>query len=174
RVELVPDLVEDREAVVEEVVEYLVQEATRPLREELLAEGLVLLAALEEPRHRPQLDRRQGDEVVRADEDVELGRVQPLDRPVVGREVEDGEEVALVDVVVDLRALALRQHILDVQRVPAEAGGEVAGRERVRGVEVDPGETGGAELSGSARARGDVRDLAAAWATDAREARHRY
>ena len=50
RVELVPDLVEDREAVVEQVVEHLVEQAARALREELLAEGLVLLAAGEEAR----------------------------------------------------------------------------------------------------------------------------
>ena len=42
RVELVPDLVEDREAVVEEVVEHLVEQAARALREELLAERLVV------------------------------------------------------------------------------------------------------------------------------------
>ena len=77
RVELVPDLVEDREAVVEEVVEHLVEQAARALREQLLAELLVLLAAAEEPRHRQQLDARQRDQVVRADEDVELGGVQP-------------------------------------------------------------------------------------------------
>ena len=58
RVELVPDLVEDREAVVEEVVEHLVEQAAGALREELLAEGLVVLAAVEEPRDRQQLDRR--------------------------------------------------------------------------------------------------------------------
>src|SRR5581483_5167587 len=39
RVELVPDLVEDREAVVEEVVEDLVEDAPRTFGEELLAEG---------------------------------------------------------------------------------------------------------------------------------------
>ena len=50
RVELVPDLVEDREAVVEEVVEHLVEQPPGALREELLAERLVLLAAREEPR----------------------------------------------------------------------------------------------------------------------------
>ena len=43
RVELVPDLVEDREAVVEEVVEHLVEEAARPLGEQLLPQPLVVL-----------------------------------------------------------------------------------------------------------------------------------
>ena len=42
--------------------------------------------------------------------------VQPLDGLVVDREVEDGEEVAVVLVVVDLRPLALRDDVLDVQR----------------------------------------------------------
>ena len=72
-----------------------------------------------------QLDGRQRDEVVGADEDVELGGVQALDRPVVDREVEDAEQVALVGVVVDLRPLALREHVLDVERMPAEALGEL-------------------------------------------------
>jgi len=88
--------------------------------------------------------------------------------------VEDGEEVALLDVVVDLRALALREDVLDVERVPAEAASEHPGRERVGSVEVDPGEPGGAELSGLAGACGDRRDLAAARAPDAGKARHRY
>jgi hypothetical protein len=48
----VPDLVEDREAVVEEIVERLVEQAARALREKLLAEVFVLLAALEESRER--------------------------------------------------------------------------------------------------------------------------
>ena len=94
-VELVADLVEDREAVVEEVVEHLVEQAAGALREELLAERVVVLAAREEPRDGQQLAVRERDEVVLADEDVELGRVEPLDRLVVDGEVEDGEEVAV-------------------------------------------------------------------------------
>jgi hypothetical protein len=35
--------------------------------------------------------------------------------------VEDAEEVAVVDVVVDLRALALGEDVFDVERMPAEA-----------------------------------------------------
>ena len=38
--------------------------------------------------------------------------------------MEDAEEVALVGVVVDLRALALGEDVLDVERMPAEALGE--------------------------------------------------
>jgi hypothetical protein len=48
---------------------------------------------VEQPRHGKQLDVRQRDEVVRPEEEVEFGGVQALDRLVVDREVEDGEEV---------------------------------------------------------------------------------
>ena len=61
-----------------------------------------------------ELDVRQRDEVVRAEEDIELGRVQTLDRLVVDGEVEDGKEV--LRVLVDLRPLPLREHVLDVER----------------------------------------------------------
>ena len=101
-----PDLLEDREAVVEEIVEDVVEEVARALTEVALPLLRVLDAAPEEARHGEQLDVRQRDEVVRPEEEVELGRVQPLDGLVVDREVEDAEEVPLVGVVVDLRALA--------------------------------------------------------------------
>ena len=68
--------------------------------------AIVFLAPAEQPCDRQQLDRRERDEVVGPDEHIELGRVQALDRPVVDGEVEDAEEVPLVGVVVDLRALA--------------------------------------------------------------------
>src|SRR5207237_662813 len=129
RVELVPDLVEDREAVVEEVVENFVEHAAGAHREEPVAEHLVLLAALEEPRQGQQLDRRP---------------------------------------------LALLENVLDVERMPAEALSELLGDLLRRSVEMDPGEPGGAELSGRARACGDRRDLAGARTTDARKARHGY
>src|SRR5207244_876041 len=106
-VQLVPDLVEDREAVVEEVVEDVVQEVAGALGEQALAELPVLVAALEQARDREQLDRRQRDEVALAEEDVELARVQTLDEPVVDREVQDAEQV--LRVLVDLRPLALRE-----------------------------------------------------------------
>ena len=146
------DLVEDREAVVEEVVEDVVEQVARPLREELLAELVVLLAAREEARHRQQLDRRQRDEVAVADEEVELGRVQPLDRLVVDREVEDAEQV--VRVLVHLRPLPPREHVLEVEWVPAEAFGEQRRLLERRRVEVDPGQAVGVELCrrGSGRA----------------------
>ena len=126
------DLVEDREAVVEEVVEHLVEQTAGAFREELLAKDVILFAAVEEARHRQQLDGRQGDQVVGADEEVELGGVQALDRPVVDREVEHAEQVALLGVVVDLRALPLRHDVLDIEGMPAEAAREHASEECVR------------------------------------------
>ena len=142
RVELVPDLVEDREAVVEEVVEDVVEEVARPLAEEAVAQLGIVRAALEEARDRQQLDRRERDEVVRAEEDVELAGVQPLDCLVVDREVENDE--AVVVVLVDLRPLPLGEDVFHVEWVPAEALGQ---RRRLflgRRVEVNPGEAVGA------------------------------
>ena len=66
--------------------------------------------------------------------------------------MQDAEEIALLGVVVDLRPLALREHVLDVERMPAEPAREQADVERVRRVEMDPGEAGGVELSGRATA----------------------
>ena len=75
--------------------------------------------------------------------------VETADGRVVDREVEDGEEVAVVAVVVagvdvDLRALAPREDVLDVERVPAEAAGEKLRLAGGRGEEVDPGDAAGA------------------------------
>src|SRR5205085_6886916 len=104
-----------------------------------------LLAAAEQPRNREELDVRDRHEVVRPEEDVELGGVQPLDRLVVAREVEDREEV--VGVVVDLRPLAAREDVLTVERMPIEPLGELADDVAVDGLQVDPAEAAGAELS---------------------------
>ena len=174
-VELPCDLVQDREAVVEEVVEDLVEEPARAAREDLLAIVLVLLAAPEEPRDGVELAVRDRHDD-RRDGDVELGRVQPLDVLVEDGEVEHGEEVALVLVVVDLRALALRDDVLDVERVPAEALGELLRGLHVRGDDVDPGEAASAELVDDRRRAHDDRARAAGCARspDAGQARHRY
>src|SRR4029079_5217370 len=148
RVELVRDLVEDREAVVEEIVEHLVEKPARALAEELVAEPLVLLQAIEQPGDREQVDIGDRDEVVGPEEEVELACVQALDVLVVRGEVENAEEVTVVDVVVDLRALSLREDVLELERMPAEALAERVDRLRVdRRVEVDPGEAVGGELS---------------------------
>ena len=174
RVELVADLVEDREAVVEEVVEDVVEQVAGALREELLAQLLVLLAAAEEPRDRQELDGRQRDEVVRPDEEVELGCVQPLDVLVVDREVEDAEEV--VRVVVDLRPLALARGRprgrADASRSARRASAASSSVGASRWIQVRPC----AWSSASARLRpcGDVPRLRArSRALDARKARHR-
>src|SRR5712692_9090599 len=145
RVELVPDLVQDREAVVEEVVEDVVEEVAGALAEQARAKCLVLVAALEEAGDGKQLDGRQRDQEVGAEEDVELGGVQALDGLVVDREVEDDEEV--LGVLVDLRPLALREHVLEVERVPAEAKRESLRLVLARRVQVDPGDAVLAELS---------------------------
>ena len=168
------DLVEDREAVVEEVVQDVVQQPAGTAREELLAIGVVVIAAREQARHRPQLVIRNGDDVVVADEDVQLGGVQPLDLAVVEREVKDGEEVALILVVVDLRPLALGHDVLDVERMPAEPLCEPLCRLDVRRDDVDPGQPASGELVDDRRRRDDRRAATGARTTDAREARHGY
>ena len=169
-----PDLVEDREAVVEEIVEHLVEQPAGALGEEALTKLGVLFAAPEQARDRQQLDVGQRDEVVGAEEEVELRRVQALDRLVVDREMDDAEEI--VRVLVDLRPLPLREHVLDVERVPAEAL-----RERVRGlrigvVEMNPGQPARGELERVAFSERAVRDRAGAVPSppDARQAGHRY
>src|SRR6185312_10284632 len=117
------DLVEDREAVVEEIVQDVVEQVARALAEELVSQCLVLLAAPEEAGHRQQLDVL-----------------------VVDGEMEDREEVALIRVLVDLGALALREHVLEVERVPAEPLLESCRFLHRRGIEVDPGQAVGGEL----------------------------
>ena len=170
-----PDLVEDREAVVEEVVEHLVEQPAGALGEELLAQCLVALAAGEQSRDGKELPVRDRDEVVRADEHVELGRVQPRDRLVVDGEVEDDEEVAVLLVVVDLRALPLGDDVLDVERMPAEAVGQHVRRLEVGADDVDPGEVASAELGDGRRTCDDLgRSAAASLPCKAGKAWHRY
>ena len=139
----------------------------------MLPERLVLLAAREEPRDGVELPVRDRHDVVVPDEDVELGGVQPLDLLVVEREVEDGEEVALVLVVVDLRPLALRDDVLDVERMPAESLCETLRRRHVGRDDVGPGEPASGELvDDRRRARDDLARAAGAGTPDARKARH--
>ena len=105
--------------------------------------------------------------------------VETADGRVVDREVEDGEEVAVVAVVVagvdvDLRALAPREDVLDVERVPAEAAGEKLRLPGGRGEEVDPGDAAGLELSRRGPRLDDRSARRSAARTDARQAGHRY
>ena len=74
--------------------------------------------------------------------------------------MEDAEEV--LGVLVDLRPLPLREHVLDVELVPAEALGELVRSGRVGPVEVDPGQTGGGELERAPLSAGAGRGCAGA------------
>ena len=88
--------------------------------------------------------------------------------------MEDAEEV--LRVLVDLRPLPLREHVLDVELVPAEALGELMRRGRVGPLEVDPGQACGGELERAALSAGAGRDRAGAvpCPPDAGQAGHRY
>src|SRR5204863_17781 len=83
------DLAEHREAVVERAVDHLVEQVARPLGEELVADLLVGAAALEQVLDRLERHVRDRDQEVRADEDVELARVEPADLLVEHRAVAD-------------------------------------------------------------------------------------
>ena len=109
--------------LVEEVVEDVVEQVPGALRGTGGAQLRVLVAKRLKSRVTGRSSSvRQRDEVSWGRGRMSTGRVQALDRLVVDREVEDAEEV--VRVLVDLRALALREHVLEVERVPAEALGE--------------------------------------------------
>jgi hypothetical protein len=94
--------------------------------------------------------------------------------------VQDREEVAVVAVFVtcvdvDLRTLAAREDVLDVERVPAETARELLRLVGRRREQVDPGDAFAVKLSD---ARASVRDERpggrSAARTDARQAGHRY
>ena len=139
--ELVADLAQHRERGVDAVVDDLVEQVARALGEVLLAQLLVRPAALEQVLDRLQRLVGQRDQVVRADEEVELGGVEPGDRLVVAREVQDDEQVVVV--LVDLRALVAREDVLVVERVELEALLEPGAVDLARALDVDPAEAGG-------------------------------
>src|SRR4051794_31629451 len=116
--ELVAHLAQHRERRVDAVVDDLVEQVARALGEQLLAQVLARAAALEEVLERLDGLVGQRDDVVGPDEDVELGRVQAPDRLVVGREVQDYEQVVVV--LVDLGALVAAEDVLVVERVEVE------------------------------------------------------
>jgi hypothetical protein len=101
--ELVPHLPQHREAVVEGVVDDLVEQVAGALGEQGLADLLGRAAALEQVLHRRDGGVGKRYEEVRSDEDVELRRVEPSHGLVVDREVQDDEEVLVV--LVDLGTL---------------------------------------------------------------------
>ena len=139
--ELVADLAQHREAVVERVVDDLVEQVARALREQRVAHLLARAAALEQVLDRRDRLVRQRDQVVGPDEDVELGRVQPPDRLVEHREVQDDEQVVVV--LVDLRALVAREDVLVVERVEVEVLLQPGPVDRPRPLDVDPAQAVG-------------------------------
>src|SRR5581483_2196267 len=178
RVELVADLSQHREAVVEGVVDDAVEEEARPLGEELVAELLLLPAALEQVGDRLQRLVRNRDEVVRANEDVELAGVQAPDGAVEDREVQHDEQV--LGVLVDLRALVAREDVLEVERVEPELLLEPGALEGGRTLDVDPAEPLGRDrldvglaLGGLRRGRDQVTGAAGPAQPRLREVRHR-
>ena len=174
--ELVADLAQHREAVVERVVDDLVEEVARALREELLAHLLVRAAALEQVLDRGDGRVRQRDQEVRPDEDVELGRVQAADRLVEHREVQDDEQVVVV--LVDLRALVAREDVLVVERVEVEVLLEPGAVDRPRALDVQPAQAFELDdldvgLGGRCEVRGVSPRACGTPETGLREARHR-
>ena len=139
--ELVADLPQHRERRIDAVVDDLVEQVARTLGEERVAQLLARAAALEQVLER--LDRLVGqrDQEVGADEQVQLGGVQPRDRLVVAREVQDAEQVVVV--LVDLRALVAREDVLVVERVELEPLLEPGAIDLARPLDVDPAEAGG-------------------------------
>src|SRR5256885_5030697 len=116
--ELVAHLAQHREGGVDAVVHDLVEQVARALGEHLAAELRVGAAALEQVVDGLQWLVRQRDHEVAADEQVQLGRVEPSHVLVEAREVEHDEQVAVV--LVDLGALVAREDVLVIQRVEVE------------------------------------------------------
>src|SRR3954469_10279295 len=136
--QLAADLAQHREAVVEAVVDDLVEQEAGALAEQLLAEVLVRASALEQVLHRLERAVRQRDQVIRPEEDVELLGVQPADLLVEDRELENDEEVVVV--LVDLRPLVARADVLVVERVELEMLLEPGLVYRGGALDVDPAE----------------------------------
>ena len=140
-VELVAHLAEHRERGVDVRVDDLVEQVARALREGRLAELLARLHPLEHRLERRQRDLAERDQVVGADEQVELRGQQPAGRLLERREVEDDEEVVVVRV--ELRALVARVDVFPVERVEVVVLLEPLAVGEAGIVDVDPAETGG-------------------------------
>ena len=117
-VELGAHLAQHRERRVDAGVDDPVQQVARALGEGRLAHLVALAVALEHRGQRRQVLVGQRDQVVRADEQVELGGQEASARLVEDREVENDEQVVVVGV--ELGALVARRDVLDVQRVEPE------------------------------------------------------
>src|SRR4051812_22648050 len=139
--ELVADLAQHRERGVDALVDDLVEQVAWPLGEQRLALLLVRPAALEQVLDRLQGLVRDRDQVVGADEQVELGGVEAADLLVVAREVQDDEQVLVV--LVDLRTLVARDDVLVVERVELEALLQPREVDRARALDVDPAQAEG-------------------------------
>ena len=101
--------------------------------------GLLLgAAALEQVFDRLQRLVRDRDQEVLTDEDVELAGVEPSHRGVEDGKVKDDEQV--VGVLVDLRPLVARQHVLEVEAVELEVLLEPSPLECARAIDLDPAE----------------------------------
>ena len=144
--ELVAHLAQHREGGVDAVVDDLVEQVAGALGEQLLAELLRRAAALEEVLERRHRLVGQRDDVVRADEEVDLGRVQAPDGLVEGGEVQDDEEVVVV--LVDLRALVAREDVLVVERVEVEVLLQPGAVGLARALDVDPAQAAGDPAGG--------------------------
>ena len=120
--QLAAELTEHRKAGVHAAVQDLVEEPSRPTREELGPKLWLLLGTLPQRRQRHDVVLGHGDHIVGADEDVDLDRVQAPALLVEARELHDQEEVVIVDV--ELGALVDTGDILKVERVEAEVLGQ--------------------------------------------------
>ncbi len=117
-VQLGAHLAQHRERGVHAGVDDLVQQVPGSLGEHALAHLLALAIALEHRRQRGQDLVGQGDQVVGAHEQVDLGRQQAPAGLVEHGEVENDEQVVVVGV--ELGALVARCDVLDRERVEAE------------------------------------------------------
>ena len=167
--ELVAHLAQHRERGVDGVVDDLVEQVAGALGEQALAQLLARPHAVEQVGDRLQVLVGQRDQVVGADEDVDLGGVQARDGLVVAREVQHDEHVVVV--LVDLRALVAREDVLVVERVEVEALLEPGLVGRPRALDVDPAQPRrlddlGAGLLALRRGRDRLRARARAATTD--------
>ena len=138
--ELEAHLAQHRERRIDAGVDDLVQQVARALREDLLAQVVLLAVALEHRRQGRQRDVRERDQVVGAQEEVELGGQDAPRVLVEQREVQNDEDVVVV--LVELRALVARVDVLVVERVEVEMLLEPVAIGAARRLDVDPAQPG--------------------------------
>ena len=131
------NLVENREHVIHQAIQDAVEQPARPFSHVALGKGLILLATGEEGLQRLEPAIVHHDQEVGANEEIDLaGRT---DAPLVVEygEMHHDEEIVLV--LVDFGALALAQHVVEVQRVKAEPAPQHIDVLRRRVFDVHPG-----------------------------------